>query len=187
MKLQVNLTHCHTTRNNLIVFNFHSDREELYSVVESRLWCTYRRDFAEIASSGFTSDRGWGCMLRCGQMVVAEALIRCGGKGALIHLAPSFHHQLVNENITFWLLCGQLAENWCNFYLPGIATSRSKESMKWIIFRYLTRKETSETKNGTLSWACLRCLSTVIKFKASVRILYTEFASRWPRGAVALV
>ena len=68
----------------MYLFHFHSDREELYSEGESRLWCTYRRDFAKIASSGFTSDRGWGCMLRCGQMVVAEALIRCGGKGTYL-------------------------------------------------------------------------------------------------------
>ena len=31
-----------------------------------------------------TSDRGWGCMLRCGQMVVAQALINQ-------HLGKSFN------------------------------------------------------------------------------------------------
>ena len=35
----------------------------------------FSRDFPAIGSSGVTSDQGWGCMLRCGQMVVGSALL----------------------------------------------------------------------------------------------------------------
>jgi len=51
------------------------DLDELRDAVQSRLWLTYRRDFPVIGSSGMSSDQGWGCMLRCGQMVVGSALI----------------------------------------------------------------------------------------------------------------
>jgi cysteine protease ATG4 len=40
-------------------------------------WLTYRSDLEyEIMHSRYTSDAGWGCMLRTGQMLLFQALQR---------------------------------------------------------------------------------------------------------------
>ncbi|KOB77265.1 Uncharacterized protein OBRU01_04472 [Operophtera brumata] len=52
------------------------DLDRIRRDITSVIWCTYRKGFVPIGDEGLTSDKGWGCMLRCGQMVLGVALVR---------------------------------------------------------------------------------------------------------------
>ncbi|XP_025161973.1 cysteine protease ATG4B isoform X4 [Harpegnathos saltator] len=78
------------------VYNAIKELDIIRRDIRSILWFTYRKGFVPIGgcNSTFTSDKGWGCMLRCGQMVLARALIT-------LHLGKDWQWMPESKNSTY--------------------------------------------------------------------------------------
>ncbi|GBM79818.1 Cysteine protease ATG4B [Araneus ventricosus] len=51
------------------------DFQKMNEDIRSRIWFTYRKQYPPIGDTSWTSDSGWGCMHRCGQMILAQAFV----------------------------------------------------------------------------------------------------------------
>lgn len=78
------------------------EQEQFALDVRSLFWFSYRKDFSE-RLAGKTSDAGWGCCIRAGQMMLAHSLVlHWLGKGLrilLFHKNSYFFFFFTNINI----------------------------------------------------------------------------------------
>lgn len=81
-----------------ICYPYIPDLELIRQDIQSRLWFSYRKGFVPIGDSGLTSDKGWGCMLRCGQMLIAQALL-------FLHLGEAIFVWFLLNRATFIEYC----------------------------------------------------------------------------------
>ena len=72
----MNLRYFSITFQEQSVREVESGTSAFYDDINSRLWFTYRKNFEEFKGTRINSDCGWGCMIRCGQMLLANALIQ---------------------------------------------------------------------------------------------------------------
>ena len=57
------------------ILGIKTDIESIKELILSKIYISYRRNFQYIKGTKFDNDIGWGCTIRCGQMLFANAFL----------------------------------------------------------------------------------------------------------------
>eukprot|EP01156_Anaeramoeba_ignava_P021227 Anaeramoba_ignava/c18518_g1_i1.p1 GENE.c18518_g1_i1~~c18518_g1_i1.p1 ORF type:complete len:168 (+),score=43.80 c18518_g1_i1:244-747(+) len=75
--------------------------KDFYSDFNSKIWISYRKNFESL--SGHTSDSGWGCMYRTGQMILANTLsVLFLGRNFRLQEATDEQNKIFHRIISFF-------------------------------------------------------------------------------------
>jgi len=89
-------------------YNINEDTEKFIKDFQSRIWISYRYNFIPLLPSfdfSFTSDMGWGCMIRSGQMILAETISRHKlGRKWRLSKGKNKHFSLAHKDILKYFL-----------------------------------------------------------------------------------
>ena len=83
-------------------------QEELLNKLKNIPWFSYRENFDQIKDEQnviYTSDAGWGCMLRSSQMILAQGLCRLNNINNLADFINRFFAYFYDNNIPIKFMC----------------------------------------------------------------------------------
>ena len=125
----------------LYIFNKRIDniiRDELKYPLKTFLYMSYKSGFNNLSNIGcesFTSDCGWGCMLRCCQMLLSKALIQ----KKIFDFFLNKNNALIDNN-TITKIRNEVLYLFNDNYLPLDIARESKElNYFWNLFEYFAK------------------------------------------------
>ena len=85
----------------------YSKQEDLLNRLKNIPWFSYRENFEQIKDEQniYTSDAGWGCMLRASQMILAQGLCRLNNINDLFDFINKFFAFFYDNKITIKYMC----------------------------------------------------------------------------------
>ena len=87
--------------------------DKLINILKNIPWFSYRKDFSEIKEKdqNYTSDAGWGCMLRASQMILAQGLYKLKSIENLESFIVEYLAYFYDNKIPVKLLCKSKDDN----------------------------------------------------------------------------
>jgi len=106
---------------------------EFLQAFQSHFWFSYRKDFPKIEPSNFTSDVGWGCMLRTSQMLLARAfVVALLSSNWRIHLSHTEEELAIYRHILLWFADNNESESYYSIHsMARIGRKFDKNVGEW--------------------------------------------------------